>query len=68
MQVEEDFLSLHTLRYQTAEKGGCFYTGGTLGCLKLGRVGALLPQQAAEGQQDLATFVMRFDISIDKFV
>lgn len=67
-EVEEVFLSLHMSHYQTVKKKGWFYAAGTLGCLKSGRVDDLLPQKAAEGQQDSARFIMRFDISTDKFM
>lgn len=44
-----------------------FYAGGTLGCLKLERVGDFLTQKAAESHQDLASFIVRFDVSTDNF-
>lgn len=65
--MEDVFLALRTMHYQTVKKRGCFYTASALGCLKSERVGDLLPQKAAEGQH-LAGLITRFDVSTDKFM
>lgn len=51
------------LPYHTVKKEEGFIALGTLGRLKMGKV----PQKAAEGQQDLAGIIMRFDMCTDKF-